>query len=196
MNEKFELLINSFIDNKVGISEDFLSKPLAKILKNNIENLNNDGLMLNAGIGNRLNKSENKKIRSDKICWIEKKNKYDHEKEFIDQIENFIDYMNKTCFTNIKGYEFHYALYEIGSFYKIHKDQFQNDSSRKFTLVNYLNEAWNEDDGGELVIYQDEQVQKILPNNQKSVFFQSDKIDHEVKVSSKLRMSVTGWLKV
>lgn len=195
MNEKFELLINSFIDNKVGISENFLSKSLSKILKENIQELNNEGLMKNASIGNNNNKNQNENIRSDKICWIEKKNKKENEKEFIDQIENFIDYINKTCFTNIKSYEFHYALYEIGSFYKTHRDQFKNDSGRKFSLINYLNENWKDDDGGELVIYQKNNIQKISPNTGKSIFFKSDEISHEVKVSNKVRISVTGWLK-
>lgn len=195
MNEKFETLINSFIETKVGISKDFLSKSLAKLLKNNIEQLNNDGRMVSSGIGNNSEKNQDNKIRSDKIFWLDKKNKIDNEKEFIDQIEDFIDYLNKTCFTNIKSYEFHYALYEVGSFYKIHKDQFNNDNGRKFSLISYLNEDWLEGDGGQLLVYQNEQTQKILPDNQKAVFFQSDLIKHEVTLANRARMSISGWLK-
>ena len=195
MNEKFEALIKSFIETKVGISEDFLSKSLAKILKSNIEQLNNEGRMVNAGTGNKFAINQDKKIRGDKIFWIEKKNKFDNEKEFIEQIEDFIDYLNKTCFTNIKSYEFHYALYEVGSFYKTHKDQFNNDNGRKFSVINYLNENWTEDNGGQLLVYQNNETQKILPNTRKAVFFQSDMISHEVIQANRTRMSVTGWLK-
>lgn len=195
MNESFEELIKSFIETKVGIAENFLSKALATLLKANIELLNNEGRMLTAKIGNKEDKRQDETVRSDKIFWIEKKNKYDNEKEFIDKIEDFIDYLNKTCFTNIKGFEFHYALYEVGSFYKIHKDQFKTDSSRKFSLISYLNENWTEEDGGQLIIYQKDKTQRILPNNQKAILFESDKIIHEVTTTNKVRMSVTGWLK-
>ncbi len=198
MNEKFELLIKSFIETKVGISDNFLSKSLSKILQENIKQLNDEGRLVNAGTGNRKDKNQDKKIRGDKIFWIEKKNKFENEKEFIEQIEDFIDYINKTCFTNIKSYEFHYSLYETGTFYKIHKDQFKSDNSRKFSLISYLNENWSEEDGGQLLIYQENglpKIKKISPNTCKAVFFQSDELEHEVTTTNKERMSISGWLK-
>lgn len=193
--KKLKLLLTVLLPLKLVYQKIFLSKSLAKLLKNNIEQLNNDGRMLSAGIGNNSEKNQDKEIRSDKIFWLDKKNKIDNEKEFIDQIEDFIDYLNKTCFTNIKNYEFHYALYEVGSFYKMHKDQFNNDNGRKFSIISYLNEDWLENDGGQLLIYQSEKTQKILPNNQKAVFFQSDLIKHEVTLANRPRMSISGWLK-
>jgi len=62
-------------------------------------------------------------------------------------------------------------------------------------IENYLNEDWIEEDGGQLLIYQKEQVQKILPRSQTAVFFKSDEMEHEVIKANRRRMSVSGWLK-
>jgi SM-20-related protein len=99
-------------------------------------------------------------------------------------------------YTDINGYEFHYAMYETGSCYKKHLDQFRNNSSRKYSLIFYLNEDWQENDGGELCIYDGGDVQKILPVTGKSVFFRSDELPHEVLVANRPRLSITGWLKI
>jgi SM-20-related protein len=62
-------------------------------------------------------------------------------------------------------------------------------------MVSYLNQNWLEDEGGQLVVYHEEEVMKILPTNQKAIFFQSDVLEHEVVVATRPRMSITGWLK-
>ena len=117
------------------------------------------------------------------------------EQEFLHRVDGFIEHLNRTCYTGINGYEFHYALYEKGSSYKKHKDQFKNDSDRKYSLINYLNENWLEENGGKLKLYQEEGVQHVSPNAQTAVFFKSDEMIHEVMVSNRSRMSITGWLK-
>ena len=195
MNEKFEELIGSFMDNEIGLCEHFLSNELAKGMQQNLQDLDREKRMLPAGIGNNLVKDQEQKKRGDKIYWIDKKNKDLNEMAFLDQVEDFIDYLNKTCYTGINSYEFHYALYEAGSQYHRHRDQFQNNQDRKYSLINYLNTNWEEEDGGELIIYQEEKTQKILPTMQKAVFFKSNELEHEVSVAHKPRMSITGWLK-
>ena len=118
-----------------------------------------------------------------------------HEQEFLNHVENFIEHLNSTCYTGINACEFHYAVYEEGSFYKKHRDQFKNDSNRKYSLITYLNENWLEEDGGQLMVYQDESTQKILPRSQTAVFFKSDEMEHEVMKANRTRMSISGWLK-
>jgi len=194
MQEQFEEIVESFIKNKVGISDLFLTGQLASLLQQHIHRLTEDGQMVNAGVGNNI-PDQDKKIRGDKIHWLDKKNKHTDELGFLDHVEHFIEYLNKTCYTGINAYEFHYALYEEGSFYKRHKDQFRNDSNRKYSLITYLNEDWVDADGGQLCVYQDGETQKILPTNRKAVFFQSNELEHEVTTAMRSRMSVTGWLK-
>ncbi len=195
MNDKFEELIESYITHKVGISDHFLSGALAGLLQAHIARLNKDGNMKPAGTGNDQLLQHDRSVRSDKIHWIDKKSKQQDELGFLDYIEDFIDYLNRTCYTGINAYEFHYALYETGAGYQKHVDQFRSNDNRKFTCISYLNDNWTEADGGALWVYHDDEIQKILPTNRKTVFFNSSELPHEVRIAHRSRMSVTGWLK-
>ena len=195
MQEQFDQLINSFIDNNVGIADKFLPKELCSSLKQNIALLLQEDKMKFAGIGNDKFANATQQMRGDKIFWLDKENENKYELKFLQLIENFIEHLNETCYTGINDYEFHYAVYEPGTVYKKHKDQFKTDNNRKFSLICYLNDDWVEADGGQLVIYQDGLPQSIVPNTQKAVFFKSDEMEHEVTLAHKSRMSITGWLK-
>ena len=195
MENNFEALIATFIENKVGISEHFLSTKLANSLKQNLIVLNQKSLLMAAGIGNSEKLSYDGAIRSDSIYWLDKKHNNAFENEFFAQIEAFILYLNQSCYAGITGYEFHYSLYESGDFYLKHLDQFKNNPSRKYSMISYLNSNWQESDGGELLIHQADNNQKISPTQGKTVFFKSDELVHEVLVTQNTRMSITGWLK-
>ena len=195
MENSFEDLIASYIENKVGISEHFLSRDLANNLKQNLIVLNQKSLLMEAGIGNSEKVSYDGAIRSDSIYWLDKKHNNAFENEFFAQIEAFIIYLNQSCYAGITGYEFHYSLYESGDFYLKHLDQFKNKPSRKYSMISYLNDNWQESDGGELLIHELDNNQKIAPTQGKTVFFKSDELVHEVLVTHNTRMSITGWLK-
>jgi SM-20-related protein len=62
-------------------------------------------------------------------------------------------------------------------------------------MIMYLNEDWQASDGGELCIHHTDSLQHIAPENGKIVFFKSSELEHEVLLSHKPRMSITGWLK-
>ena len=196
MENSFEDLITTYIENRVGISEYFLSNELAINLKKNLLNLNNENLLKNAGIGNSEKVFYDGAIRSDSIYWLDKKNNNVFENQFFLKIEAFILYLNQSCYAGITGYEFHYSLYEKGDFYLKHLDQFKNNPSRKYSMISYLNSNWQESDGGELLIHQLNNNQKISPTQGKTIFFKSDELVHEVLVTQNTRMSITGWLKI
>jgi SM-20-related protein len=194
MSTQFDLLIDSYLENKVGIDTSFLGLDLSNGLEQNIKDLQHDNSMVPAGIGNNTLKDHEQILRGDKIYWMDKSHDNKFEQEFLHLVENFIKHLNRTCYTGINSYEFHYAVYEEGSFYKRHKDQFKNNHNRKFSLINYLNKNWLEEDGGQLNIFHTDVVQHILPEAQTAVFFKSDEIEHEVTLANKERMSITGWL--
>lgn len=196
MQNTFNTLIDSFIDNKVGITENFLSVALASQLKENLYGLYQDKLLLSAGTGNENIVSHDQLVRSDKIYWLDRKHNNIHENSFFDLMDSFVSYLNSTCYTGITGYEFHYTLYEEGSFYKKHLDQFKNNDGRQYSMIIYLNADWQENDGGELCIHHLDSLQKISPDNGKSVFFKSSELVHEVLITHKPRLSITGWLKI
>jgi len=192
----FNTLIDSFIDNKVGIAENFLSEALASHLKDNLKKLYSEKQLLNAGTGNETVIVQDKLVRGDKIYWLDRKHNDPYENDFFDLMDQFVIHLNSSCYTGITGYEFHYTMYEKGSFYKKHLDQFRNNGSRQYSMIMYLNADWEEKDGGELCIHHGDNLQNITPTNGKSVFFKSSELEHEVLLTNKSRMSITGWLKI
>lgn len=195
MVEIFNTLIDSFIKDKVGITNNFLSVSLAAHLKDNLAKLYQNNLMRAAGTGNEVIISHDKLVRSDVIYWLDRNHNNLHENAFFDLMDSFVRYLNSTCYTGITGYEFHYTLYESGSFYTKHIDQFQQNGSRAFSMIMYLNADWKLGDGGELQIHHIDHLQNINPTNGKSVFFKSSELAHEVLLTNVPRMSITGWLK-
>ena len=133
---RFDLLIDTYLENKIGIDADFLTEELSAGLQQNILQLQKDDLMTFAGVGNKKVMDTKQQMRGDKIYWMDKSHDNIFEQQFLTHIEEFIDRLNSTCYTGINGYEFHYAVYGQGSGYKRHKDQIKNDSNRKFSLIN------------------------------------------------------------
>ncbi len=195
MEKIFNNLINSFITNKVGIAENFLRPSLALHLKKNLTALYSDKLLQVAGTGLAANVQAGDLFRSDIIYWLDREHNDEHENNFFDLMDEFVRFLNESCYTGITSYEFHYTLYEEGSFYKKHIDQFRDSDSRQFSMVMYLNSDWKQNDGGELCIHHEDRIENITPVNGKTVFFKSSELAHEVLVSHKPRMSITGWLK-
>jgi SM-20-related protein len=191
----FNTLIDSFINDKVGIAEHFLNESLAGHLKENLTNLFDQNKMQLAGTGNKAIAHRNKLMRGDSIHWLDRAHNDVHENNFFDLMDRFVQYLNDNCYTGIRSYEFHYTLYAPGTFYKKHMDRFQNNDSRKFSMIMYLNTDWIAEDGGELCIHHESGVQHISPLNGKVVFFKSNELEHEVLMTHKNRMSITGWLK-
>ena len=195
MDEKFEELIGTYISHQVGISDHFITKELSGQLQKNLLDHDKDNNMKFAGIGNQDLKDPLQDKRGDKIFWMNNESQEPAERAFLNQIDQFILYLNDTCYVGINAYEFHYALYETGSGYQRHVDQFKNNNNRKFSMIHYLNTDWLPGDGGELLIYRDDEVEKISPEMQKAVFFKSDSCEHAVSKSKRPRMSISGWLK-
>ncbi|WP_142687898.1 2OG-Fe(II) oxygenase [Chitinophaga polysaccharea] len=196
MQQAFDTLINSFIESKVGISENFLSSELSGSLKENLLHLHSLKNMLAAGTGNQAQVNQDRSLRGDVIYWLDRQHNNAHENAFFDVMDAFVVYLNQSCYTGITGYEFHYTLYETGSFYRRHLDQFRNNDSRQYSMIIYLNTGWQPADGGQLSIYHTgSNAQQIDPSAGKTVFFKSSELEHEVLLTHKPRMSITGWLK-
>lgn len=195
MHTAFDDLVSTYLENNVGLADNFLSENLASQLKGNLVRLLTQKQMHSAGIGSSDNLITNKLIRSDKIHWLDPKHQDEHEDCFFELMDRFVAYLNQTCYAGITGYEFHYALYEKGTFYRKHLDQFIDNKGRAFTMIMYLNTDWKDGDGGELCIHHSDHKQSISPLNGKCVFFKSSELEHEVLLSHQARLSITGWLK-
>lgn len=195
MQKTFDILIDSFIDTKIGIAENFLTDELAGHLRAHLTVLQDSKQFSPAGTGNENKPLFDKLLRSDVIYWLDRKHNNCFENEFLELMDLFVAFLNSSCYTGITGYEFHFAVYGKGAFYKKHLDQFRNDQSRQYSMIIYLNDLWEEADGGQLRIHQEGVEYDISPTSGKSVFFKSCELEHEVLLTNKPRLSITGWLK-
>jgi len=196
LSNKMEALINSYLSENVGLSNFFLSKELANQLRNHLMELHHQNQFKLAGVGNNKKLVQRIDLRNDVIYWLDKGHNHPVENRFIAEIDRWVKFLNSTCYAGITGYEFHYAYYATGSFYKRHLDQFVDNQSRAFSMIIYLNPDWVIGDGGELCIYQNDLPQLVTPEFRKCIFFKSNQLEHEVILSQKPRLSITGWLKV
>lgn len=199
-NPFYEKIIADLVAQQYAVVEDFFDLTEVEKLRNSLLEKYEEDNFKKAAIGNKTNEVVKKTIRGDFILWLNETEGNEAEKTFFNKINNFADYLNKTCFLGILHKEFHYALYPEGTFYKRHLDTFQNDDRRKLSLVCYLNQQdWKPEYGGELVLYLNEngkEVPKtIYPFPGRVVIFESQVLEHEVKPVKTERLSITGWLK-
>jgi SM-20-related protein len=193
--KKIEIPKKVFKDLKecgFSVNESFVPKSFAQELLSELKHFYQKGLMHQANIGLNKNKHIDKNIRGDKIYWLDGKSEI--QKRYFNFLQNYIDKLNREFFLGINNFEAHYAVYEEGSFYKKHFDNFKGKNNRVVTILFYLNENWQENDGGELVIYKDKEY-LVLPKFATMATFITEEILHEVKVTNKKRYSLVAWLR-
>lgn len=199
LNPIYEKIIDDLSNQKYSISDFFFSPEETKQLRESI--IQQDKDFHQAAIGNSQNEQIVKSVRGDKIRWIDESKKSKTEEIFFEKINDFILYLNMTCYMGIEESEFHYAVYPEGTFYQRHVDAFKNDDRRTLSIVLYLNdEEWKDEYGGQLTLYlpdenNTEKELNVLPLAGRIAIFDSKTIPHEVKKVNRPRYSITGWLK-
>ncbi|UOK42983.1 MULTISPECIES: 2OG-Fe(II) oxygenase [Flavobacterium] len=200
INPKYEMIIDDLMNQKFSIADNFFTPDEVALLRKNLLRKFDEKNFKKSAIGNQDREQIVDEVRGDFILWLDEQNADEAEQLYFDRINDFVHYLNRTCFLGIQDMEFHYALYPEGTFYKRHLDTFQNDSRRKLSMVCYLNEEhWQMDYGGELTIYQNEGGNEtelnVVPMQGRMVIFESQVLEHEVKPVRQPRLSITGWLK-
>ena len=199
MNPDYESIIDGILTDGYGVMDNFLSPDEVAALGACLRNRRKAGQFRSAGIGNQQVTVETT-IRGDEILWLDETTAISGEAAFLERIGQFVQYVNQTCYLGLQEYEFHYALYPTGTFYKRHLDRFRSDSRRKLSVVCYLNADWQEADGGQLALYLpeadgSERRVTVAPAGGRLVCFDSGQLEHEVLPATRERMSLTGWLK-
>lgn len=107
-------------------------------------------------------------------------------------------YLNRHLYLGLSYYESHFAIYKEGDFYEKHLDALKHSKNRVVTTVYYLDEAWSETDGGELIIYDEAHnpLQRVTPEAGTLVVFLSEKFPHEVLPTKRERHSIAGWFRI
>lgn len=147
-------------------------------------------------------------IRGDHIFWLDPDHLTQSQKNIFEVLETLKKSFNEHFYLNLKNFEYHLTYYPVGTHYEKHKDSFSGEvapgvivKQRKISFVLYLNKEWALEDGGELVLYANEDMPKnntellrILPVRGRSIFFLSEEFPHEVLTNHKERFSFTGWM--
>ncbi|ENX32136.1 hypothetical protein F889_04036 [Acinetobacter colistiniresistens] len=132
-------------------------------------------------------------IRSDHILWINEQ--LPIAQQHLQTLEHLSQALNQAFYLGIQEVEAHFACYNAGEFYALHRDNPQQKNDRMISTVFYLHESWQEEWGGQLRL-QDKQDQWhiIQPQPNRLAIFQSDVL-HEVLLSKQQRLSITAWLR-
>ena len=194
MNEElYAKITDALVDNGYIVVEDALDKNVPKELHAYAKNLTT---FKQAGISatNALHLDQSK--RRDKTKWLDADQGV--QSKYLDFCSGLQTYLNRSLYLGLNNYESHFAMYEEGDFYETHVDAFKNSKNRVVTTVYYLNEKWQKSDGGELIIYNEENefLKKVTPTANTLVVFLSEKFPHEVLASKKTRFSIAGWFRV
>ncbi|ATZ72982.1 proline hydroxylase [Idiomarina sp. X4] len=188
-------IIDSVADTGYCIVDNFLPQQQSQALYDYSQQLSAQYWNM-AGIGRQQSQTINTMVRNDRIYWLTPEQP--EHADYLAIMEELRVEFNRSLFMGLFDYECHLAHYPNGAFYKKHLDAFKGRSNRVLTTVFYLNPQWQEDDGGQLVIYgaKGEVLETVLPQQGRLVVFLSDRFVHEVLPSKRDRFSVTGWFRI
>ena len=196
MQNKIENILNDLEQQGWSVQEDFFSKELIQQLKETLTSFHQQGILKQAGIGRKNDFHIEQSIRSDEISWFDENNLNKSQEKFLNITKQLQDEINQRFYLGLFELEVHFALYSPNAFYKRHLDQHKNQDTRVITLITYLNENWNEDDGGQLQLYlKDGKTISVKPEAGTLVCFMSAEFEHEVLPAKCERASLTGWFR-
>lgn len=189
--------MHDFLDNfetkGYHVFNAFIDKQKVSAVLEELTSLREAEQFKKAGIGKQDNFQIDKNERGDFISWIDKHNPQPATKYFLEQLDEVISQLNRNFYLGIRDYECHYTQYPVGTFYKKHVDRHKAGSARIVSFVFYLNEDWQEEDGGQLRIFDGESYADVLPSAGRLAIFLSEK-EHEVLPTNRVRNSITGWM--
>ena len=185
--------IDLLSENEYVIVDNFLSEELYSLIARFLQEKLEENDFEKASIGTGSENQVISEIRGDYTYWLDSSRDVGLH-TFFQLINELIGKLNRYCYLSLSDYELHLAHYPEGSFYKRHIDQFRDRSNRMITLIIYFNDSWKPGDGGELKMFLDKKEKVIEPLANRLVLFKSAEIPHEVLITQKARLSLTGWL--
>ena len=191
---QWDLLADQLAEPGYFVIDNFLSSAEVLAIRQYALQLKANGDMQKAGIGNQHLHQVNRHIRGDFINWLGPDNELPQIQDCIRKLTELRSALNQTCFLGLKDMELHLAVYPSGTFYKRHSDRFRQQAHRVISAVCYLNPDWQQEDGGQLAMYlENDTAIQIEPLAGRLVLFRSE-LEHEVLPTTKERVSLTGWM--
>lgn len=193
-------IVSDLYEKGWSVIDHYIPEVLRAALLGEQRDILRHGQFRHAGVGTGDSFSIKPEIRSDKVFWMEEAQLTPLQQQYWELMDVLMQEINRRCFLGLRSFEAHFAMYPPGSFYLRHFDRFQAVAYRVVSVILYLNDTWEEKNGGELRIYmphdgREETHVDIFPEGGKLVVFLSGEIPHEVLPTNKERISITGWFK-
>lgn len=191
-------LLAALADDGYAVCDGFLTSDETNALRADAIQRHTEGQFARAAIGRASRQHTADQIRRDAIFWLDENTASPAENNYLGKMRDVISLLNRELFLGLDQGEFHYAQYPIGGFYKRHLDRFRDDDARVISCICYLNADWQDEDGGHLRLWLDQQnatTLDIAPLGGRLVAFVSDRFWHEVLPAQRERWSMTGWLR-
>ncbi len=181
------------------VIDDFLPPASIDALRQQAIGLREAGIMHHASIGKDAANKIISEVRGDSIYWLDEGGSSEEQADYLATMQSLQENLNRQFFLGLFEFECHFAVYDPGAIYQKHLDQFKGQQERQITAVLYLNDNWQQDDGGELRLYLDESENAafidIAPLGGRLALFLSGRFYHEVLPAQRTRISLTGWFR-
>ncbi len=195
MIHKYSDIVDALVEHGWAIRHDFLPIAAIEELIEESRRLLLAGRFARAGVGRGTQHQIRSDLRSDQILWLDENESTPAQSRYMVEIESLRAELNRELFLGLTSFEAHYAHYPPGAFYLKHVDRFSDSDERVLSCTLYLNQGWEEENGGQLRLYVDDRQVEIIPGAGVFVIFKSDNIVHEVALAERERFSVTGWFR-
>jgi SM-20-related protein len=159
-----------------------------------------------AGISRNHDLHLNLNVRDDRMTWLDqdliqkcKENGLINESLSLQRFDlamlRLQETLNQQLWLGLKSYEIQIAVYQpLSKGYQAHLDSFKGKRNRMISCVWYLNENWNENEGGALFL--PEYQMEIWPEFNRFVMFQSEEVLHGVRANMmRERWAVAVWFR-
>ena len=180
-----------------SVAPGWLSPALVASLAGEIRSERAAGAFRGAGVG-RAGRVETA-VRGDEILWLDEASASPACRAVLGCFERLREAVNRELQLGAVELELHFAVYPAGAAYAVHVDRFREDDARVLSLVLYLNEAWDEADGGALRLHLGAGPRAtsvdIIPRGGTLAVFLADRFPHEVLPARRERLSLAGWFR-
>ena len=180
-----------------SVAPGWLSPALVASLAGEVRRERAAGAFRSAGVGREGRVAT--AVRGDEILWLDQASASKSQRVVLGRLERLRDALNRELQLGAVELELHFAVYPAGGAYAVHVDRFRDVDARVLSLVLYLNEAWNEADGGQLRLYLEARPGApsidVVPQGGTLVVFLSDRFPHEVLPARRERLSLAGWFR-
>ncbi|MBT2144091.1 MULTISPECIES: 2OG-Fe(II) oxygenase [unclassified Rhodanobacter] len=135
-------------------------------------------------------------LRGDRTQWFDPAAASPPQRAFIARLDALRIALNRELMLGLVECESHYAVYRPGAGYARHLDRLRGTDARVVSAVFYLNENWQETDGGALRLYLEDGTHRdIFPHAGTLLLFLSAQFEHEVLPATRERLSIACWMR-